>query len=41
MQTQKERVKLVFRIKINITNPDKDLNPGMPADAVIDLASGK
>jgi HlyD family secretion protein len=35
VQTEKERVKLVFRIKIDITNPDMELKPGMPADAVI------
>jgi HlyD family secretion protein len=36
VQTQKERVKLVYRIKINITDLDMELNPGMPADAVIE-----
>jgi HlyD family secretion protein len=36
VQTQKERVKLVYRIKIDIKNPDWDLKPGMPADAVIE-----
>jgi HlyD family secretion protein len=38
VQTQKERVKLVYRIKINIRNPaeGEQLNPGMPADAVIE-----
>ncbi len=41
VQTQKERVKLVFRIKIDVKSPDEKLNPGMPADAVIDVASGK
>jgi HlyD family secretion protein len=35
VQTQKERVNLVFRIKIAITSPDGRLKPGMPADAVI------
>jgi HlyD family secretion protein len=40
VQTQKERVKLVYRIKIDITNPgwekkQWELKPGMPADAVI------
>ena len=33
VQTQEERVKLVYRIKIDIKNPDKELKPGMPADA--------
>jgi HlyD family secretion protein len=36
VQTQKERVKLVYRIKIDITNPEMELKPGMPADAVIE-----
>jgi HlyD family secretion protein len=36
VQTQKERVKLVYRIKIDIKNPDEELKPGMPADAVIE-----
>jgi HlyD family secretion protein len=35
VQTQQERVKLVYRIKIDITNPNMELKPGMPADAVI------
>jgi HlyD family secretion protein len=37
VQTQQERVKLVYRIKIDITNPNMELKPGMPADAVIDV----
>ena len=36
VQTQKERVKLVYRIKIDIKNPNMELKPGMPADAVIE-----
>ena len=36
VQTQKERVKLVYRIKIDIDNPDEELKPGMPADALIE-----
>lgn len=35
VQTQKERVSLVFRLKIGVSNPDGRLKPGMPADAVI------
>ena len=35
VQTQKERVKLVYRIKVDIPNPDMELKPGMPADAEI------
>jgi len=39
VQTEKERVKLVYRIKIDIDNPKQELKPGMPADAEI-LAGG-
>jgi HlyD family secretion protein len=35
VQTEKERVKLVYRIKIDIQNPDMELKPGMPADAEV------
>lgn len=35
VQTEKERVKLVFRIKIDLENPADELKPGMPADAVL------
>ena len=35
IQTKEERVKLVFGIKIEIDNPDQELKPGMPADAII------
>jgi len=35
VQTRKERVKLVYRIKIDATNPQMELKPGMPADAEI------
>jgi HlyD family secretion protein len=35
IQTAKERVKLVYRVKVTIPNPSLDLKPGMPADAVI------
>ena len=41
VQTQKERVKLVYRIKIDIPNPDMELKPGMPADAVIFIQQEK
>src|SRR5579862_3391081 len=40
VQTQKERVKLVYRIKVEIPNPNLELKPGMPADAEIQVASG-
>jgi HlyD family secretion protein len=36
VQTKKERVNLVFRIKIGVANPEGILKPGMPADADID-----
>ena len=35
VQTQKERVKLVYEVHITIPNPDLLLKPGMYADAVI------
>lgn len=35
VQTQKERVKLVYRIKVDVPNPSFELKPGMPADAEI------
>jgi HlyD family secretion protein len=35
VQTEKERVKLVYRIKVEIANPQMELKPGMPADAEI------
>jgi HlyD family secretion protein len=37
VQTSKERIKLVYRIKIDIDNPDMELKPGMPADALIEI----
>ncbi len=41
VQTQKERIKLVYRIKIDIKNEKKELKPGMPADAVLELGPQK
>ena len=35
VQTQEERVSLVFAVKVRIPNADQDLKPGMPADATI------
>ena len=35
VQTREERVKLVYRVKIEIPNPESILKPGMPADASI------
>jgi multidrug resistance efflux pump len=34
VQTQEERVHMVFAVKIRLDNPDHQLKPGMPADAV-------
>lgn len=39
VQTYKERVTLVYRIKIDIDNPNHELKPGMPADAHVTLAT--
>ncbi len=39
VQTFEERVKLMYRIKIDLENPAGELKPGMPADAVIDLTA--
>jgi HlyD family secretion protein len=37
IQTQEERVKLVYRIKIDLENPQHELKSNMPADAVLHL----
>ena len=37
IQTQEERTKLVFAVKIKIDNPEFELKDGMPADAIITL----
>jgi HlyD family secretion protein len=36
VETRKERVTLVYRTKIRVENPEHELKPGMPADAVLD-----
>lgn len=41
VQTEKERVKLVYRVKITMPNPNMELKPGMPADAEILTGTGK
>lgn len=38
VQTDKERTNLVYRLKIQLENEDGVLKPGMPADAVIEVA---
>jgi HlyD family secretion protein len=37
VQTAKERVKLVYRIKVSMENPRGELKPGMPADGRIHI----
>lgn len=41
VQTEKERVKLVYRIKITLANPGMALKPGMPADAEIQVGASE
>jgi HlyD family secretion protein len=41
VQTYKERITLVYRIKIDVDNPNYELKPGMPADARINVAAAK
>jgi len=38
VQTQEERAKTVFAVRVTIANPDHALKPGMPADAAIQEA---
>jgi hypothetical protein len=35
VQTEKERVNMVFAVKVRLPNPGHLLKPGMPADAFI------
>jgi len=37
VQTQQERVKLVYRIKVTVSHPGRELLPGMPADGAVQL----
>jgi HlyD family secretion protein len=37
VQTQQERVTLVYQVRIDVENPNQELKPGMPADAYIQL----
>lgn len=39
VQTEKERVKLVYRVKITVDNPTMELKPGMPVEGLIRLSS--
>jgi HlyD family secretion protein len=36
VQTKEERVNMVFAVKVKVPNPEHQLKPGMPADAVIE-----
>jgi len=38
VQTFEERVKLMFRIKVLLDNPENELKPGMPADGFIEFS---
>jgi HlyD family secretion protein len=38
VETHKERVTLVYRVKIDLNNPGHELKPGMPADALIEAS---
>jgi HlyD family secretion protein len=39
VQTPKERVKLVYRIKVDVKNSDMELKAGMPADGLIETGN--
>jgi len=41
VETHKERVTLVYRIKIDLENPGHELKPGMPADTTLDVAPAR
>ncbi len=41
IQTPDERVKLVYRVKVEVQTHDQALKPGMPADAVLPLDQAK
>lgn len=41
VETHKERVTLVYRLKIDLDNASGELKPGMPADAVIELQAAR
>ena len=41
VETHKERVTLVYRVKIDLDNPAHELKPGMPADATLAVPPAK
>ena len=38
VETHKERVALVYRIKVDVENPNQELKPGMPADITLEAS---
>ena len=41
VQTEQERVTLVYRVKVDVQNPNHELKPGMPADALINVGANR
>jgi HlyD family secretion protein len=41
IQTAEERVKLVYRIKIEVENPQRELKSNMPVEAELEVGAGK
>lgn len=41
VQTPKERVRLVYRVKVDVLNPGGELKTGMPADVVVPAATAE
>lgn len=41
VETYKERVTLVYRLRVRLANPNQELKPGMPAEARLSLDSPK
>jgi HlyD family secretion protein len=39
IETHRERVTLVYRLKIDVENPNHELKPGMPTDAIVLLGA--
>ncbi|MFM8336887.1 MAG: HlyD family efflux transporter periplasmic adaptor subunit [Opitutaceae bacterium] len=39
VQTPKERVRLVYRVKVDVLNPRDELKTGMPADVIVPVAT--
>jgi HlyD family secretion protein len=35
VQTENDRVNMVFAVRVHLANPDHRLKPGMPADATL------